>query len=411
MSFDVVLKKYNRMRQHVAKESTEAPYSFVSKRLKAVQTLFHKWLDIYELYAKGYMKELFTWSVPVAILSLDEFDRVLENRTPKVFRANIPPEAYVLVDDLFTSVGRGSDLYILVEGDSFEKKSVYAEVNTESLKNLTKPVSTGTEIDKVLRHIQNNDINMFYYERAEYDNALSWPLLLHECLHYLYYTEGLNQLEKHFPSVSWVQEALIDIYVTNFFGPAYATSLATYLYRHPHEEAISYPDFAVRLYISSLYLSKLKEMERLPESTIYPVKEASEYIEKVLNQHESRVKAVKKDADAIVEKTERPINEIISNKTRPFVDFMKEIEFKRKERVKVPGKEYLRKEMLSVSDVLEYYKRGIPAAADPRVLFNSFISKRYLMDGLNMLFVKESLKKWFVRKAWVRTELGVESKS
>ncbi len=411
MSFDVILQKYDRWRQHVSKESTEAPYSFVIKRLKGVQALFHKWLDIYELYAKGYKKELFTWSVPIVLLSLDMFDRVLEDRAPKMFRANIPPEAYILVDDLFTNLRRSSDLYIIAEGDSFEKKSVYTEVYSESLKNLTKPVSTSTLIDEVLKHIRQNDIAIFYYERAEYDNALSWPLLLHECLHYLYFTEDLNQLEKHFPSVSWIQEALIDIYVTNFFGPAYATSLATYLYRHPHEEAISYPDFAGRLYISSLYLSKLKEMRELPASTKDQVKEASEYIEKVLNQHESRVKTVKKDADAIVEKTERPIDEIMSRKTQPYVDFMKEIELRRKKRVKIAEKDYLRKEVLSVSDVLEYYKHGIPAAADPRVLFNSFISKRFLMDRLNILFVKESLKKWYVEKAWVRTEQEVVSKS
>jgi len=411
LSFDAVLKKYDRIRQRIAEESTEAAYSFVSKRLKAAQALFNKWLDIYELYARGYATELLTFSYPAAILSLDEFDRVLEDRRPKVFGANISSEAYVLVDDLFANLGYDSDLYVLAEGDSFEKKSVYTEVNTESLKNLTKPVSKKTEIEKTLKHIQNRDISFFYYDGKEYDNALAWPLLLHECLHYLYYTQGLHQLQKRFASVSWAQEALIDIYVTNFFGPAYAVSLANYLYRRPHEAAISYPDFAVRLYISSLYLSKLEEMEKLPESTKHPVKEASDYIKKVLNQYEGRVSAFKKDADEIVEETNRPINEIISKKTQPFVDFVRQTEFERKEAYKVLEKKYLRKEVLSISDVLEYYENGLPVAADPRILFNSFISRKYLMDELSMLFFKESLKKWYVKKAWVRSELDVKSKS
>lgn len=411
MSFDVVFKKYARIRQHIARQSTEAPYSFVAERLRRSKKLFVKWLDIYQLYAKGYRQELLSWSAPAAILSLDMFDRVLEDRIPKVFRASIPPEVYVLIDDLFTNLNRSQDLYVLAEGDTFEEKTVYREIYTESLKNLTTPESNKIQIDKVLEHIRDNDIGIFYYERAEYDNALSWPLLLHECLHYLYYNEGLNDLEKLFPSVSWIQEALIDIYMTNFFGPAYATSLATYLYRHPHEAAISYPDFAVRLYISSLYLLKLKEMEKLPEPTRQHVKEASGYIDRVLDQHESRVQAVKKDADAIVEKTERPVGEIMSKKTQPFVDFIHEMELGKKEIVNIAEKEYLRKEVLSVSDVLEYYEQGIPVAADPRVLFNSFISKKYLMDELNVLFVKESLKKWYVKKAWVRTETEVKLKS
>jgi len=405
LSFDVVFKAYDRVRAHVKRQPTNAAYDFVTRRLQRMQHLFLKWLDVYELYAKGYQNEMITWSRPYVIWDLSVFGNVVEESLPDVFEARIPKEVYVLLDDLFTQLYHGSDFYILANGDSFEEKSVYDEIYGRSLKHLTapRPMKPSGEIDNVLKSIKNQDMVIFYYDRGQYDNAISWPLLVHECLHWLYGYEGLNTLETKCPKESWIDEVLIDIYVTNFFGPAYATSLASYLYSHPHEETITHPHFAVRLYTSAKYLNDLAMVPKsLPSPLDTQITDAIRYIDTVQERQAEVIQEVKDKVDQIYQVTKQPVEQLLRRKTKPFTAFIQDIEKQRDEILKFPKEQFPEKQILSIDDVLRYYKIGIPIAASPRVLFNAFISTEYLEKGVDALFVKESLKKWYVREFWNR---------
>jgi hypothetical protein len=404
LSFEVVFKTYSRIREHVREQPTQAAYDFVTQRLQRVNSLFQRWLDVYELYARGYQKEILSWSTQFEIWHLSVCGNVIEEMLSDIFEAKIPKEVYILLDHAFTELNHGFDFYALVEGDTFRQRSIYDEIYGRSLKNLSPPRPIKTqEIDAVLNPIKENDAIIFYYERGEYDNALSWPLLIHECLHWFYRREKLNSLEDRCPKVTWIEEVLIDIYVTEFFGPAYAASLASYLYLHPHEEAVTHPHFAIRLYTSSRYLYDLRELkESLPPPINMQVNETLEYIKKVQDQHKEVIEEVSKDIDRIYDLAKLPIQRLIAEKTQSFTALIRNIEQERQNTIKLPAEEFPERQTFSIDDVQRYYELGIPVAANPRVLFNSFISEKYLEKGVSTIFVKESLKKWHVREFWKR---------
>lgn len=404
MSFPAVFKAYSRIREHVKKQPTQVAYKFVTHRLQRARNLFQRWLDVYDLYAQGYQKDILSWSAQFEIWHLSVCGNVIEETLADVFEAKIPKEVYILLNHVLTELNHGSDFYVLVDGDTFKQKSIYDVIYGRSLKNLSPPRPIkSSEIDAVLNPIKERDAIIFYYDRSEYDNALSWPLLIHECLHWFYRMEKINSLEAMGPKVTWIEEALIDIYVTEFFGPAYATSLASYLYLHPHEEAVTHPHFAVRLYTSSKYLHELTELKQsLPPPINTQVVEALEYIKEVQERNREVIEEVSKDIDRIYELTKRPIQKLIAEKTQPFTVLIRNIEQERKNTMKLPVEEFPEGQIFSIDDVQRYYRRGIPVAANPRVLFNSFISNEYLRKGVNTLFVKESLKKWYVRESWKR---------
>lgn len=404
MSFDAIFKTYSRIREHVKKQPTNVAYRFVTYRLQTAQNLFQRWLDVYELYAKGYQKEILSWSTQFEIWHLSVCGNVIEEALPSVFEVKIPKEVYILLNHVLTQLNHGSDFYVLVDGDAFKQKSFYDVIYGRSLKNLSPPRPIKSkEIVDVLSPIKEKNTIIFYYDRSEYDNALSWPLLIHECLHWFYRMEKINTLEAMCPKVTWIEEALIDIYVTEFFGPAYATSLASYLYLHPHEEAMTHPHFAVRLYTSSKYLHELGELkERLPAPINTQVVEALEYIEEVQDRNREVIEEVSKDIDRIYELTKRPIQRLIAKKTQPFTALIRNIEQERQNTIKLPVEEFPESQIFSIDDVQRYHKLGVPVSANPRVLFNSFISKEHLRKGVDTLFVKESLKKWYVREFWKR---------
>lgn len=353
MSFDTVFKTYSRIRGHVKKQPTEVPYSFVTDRLLRVQKLFDKWLDIYELYAKGYQKELLSWSSQYEIWHLSICGNVIEETLPKVFETKIPKEVYILLNQVLTDLNHASCFYVVVEDNAFKQRSIYDEIYGRSLKNLTAPRPIKpADLETILSFIKRNDAVVFYYDRGEYDNALSWPLLIHECLHWFYSTEGIRSLEAKCPAVSWIAEALVDIYVTKLFGPAYTTSLASYLYLHPHEEAITHPHFAVRLYASSRYLYELTEFQdALPSPINTQVVEARGYIDNVLKRNEEEVEAVSKDIDRIYEETKKPIQKMIARKTQPFSVFIRNNEQERRNAMNSQAEEFPKRQIFNISDV------------------------------------------------------------
>jgi hypothetical protein len=402
LSFDVVFETYKRTEAHIKKQPIKVPYKFVMERREKACKLFEFWLNVYKLFAEGYKKEILTWSTPYVVQNLSIFGNILEEKLVDVFQAKIPVEIYILLHATLGDFKPYSDFYIVAEGDSFEERSIYDEIYKQSLKKLHAPRPVERhQFEQMLCKIQENDMALLYYERGQYDNALSWPLLIHEGLHWLYNNVGLKSFEEKFPNRSpWINEVLIDMYVTNLFGPAYATSLASYLYRYPHEETLSHPHFIVRLYTCSKYLADLTHIASLPMPLKNDVHDAINYIEQVQNRHEDIVKEIGEQVDQIYNKACEFITRLISGKTKPFTSFIQDIELEKEKVPQWSPKEYPTKEVFSISDVQLYYELGIPIAAHPKVLFNSFISKQYLTGGVNTLFIKESLKKWYINKIW-----------
>ena len=403
MSFDVVYDTFKRTRLHVKQQLTVSAYQFVTERLKRACELFQTWLDVYELLAGGYQQEVLTWSKPYVIQSLSMAGSTLEETLIDIFQAKIPAEIYILLQSIFRELNHSSDFYVVAEGECFEQKSIYGEMYNHSLKNLhvPRPIKESEELAQLLGSMKEKNTALLYYERGQYDNALSWPLLIHECLHWLYVSEGLGSVEKKLSDKPrWIEEVLIDMFITNLLGPAYAVSLASYLYRYPHEETLSHPHFIVRLYTCSKYLNDLAQSKGLPPPMDKEIYDALDYIKQVQDRHEDIVKEIQEQVNKIYDKTRDAVIRKISRKTKTFTSFIQNVERERERISHISSKAYPKKQVFSIKDVQRYCDLGIPIAAHPKVLFNSFISKEWVTKGVNTLFVKESLKKWFVRGTW-----------
>ena len=113
---------------------------------------------------------------------------------------------------------------------------------------------------------------------------------------------------------------------------------------------------------------------------------------------------VQEKVEAVYNNAEQGIIDVISEKTKTFSEFLTENDKERIRIHKVGGFEYVERQIFSISDVSEYFKAGIPVAADPRVVFNAFISgksREMSRDPRLRTFIIESLKKWHVKNAWL----------
>ena len=402
MSIKAVFSGYTRINQHIEETEFRVAYNKTFERLNTAKELYRKWLDLYREYANGYSQELLVLaSVPV-IRMLSFNGVVLEDSFFKIYDSKIPSEAYLLIDDMFSNFGHDYVSYVLVQGDAFAESSIHNEVE-KATRRLSSPGSkeTRSTIDIIKREIRNRDTLLIYYERSQYDNPLSWPLLLHEGFHHIYHDEQLNTLEKKCPDVPWIQEALIDMYMTHFFGPVYTASTANYLMRFPHLASFSHPHFIARLYSSLLYLTGLMDCKELPVRISTAVSETFNYVNLVWNQYRKQETEVQEEVGKIYNTVETDLADLISRKTQSFLDLLLNVE---KDRLEVFDKsieeDYIENEIFNIEDVLDFYEKKIPIAANPRILFNSFISSRFLVEGVSRNFVTESLKKWYMRKVW-----------
>ena len=405
MSFDIVFDNFARCKAHIKEVSLDVPYEFQLYSLERVKTLFLNWLEVYKAYASGYRNELLKRTSRYVIRMLSSFTDTLEGRVREVFEARIPDEAYILVKEFYKQLGTRPVTFVLAEGTLFEQTSILTQLS-ETIDRLSepRPVQKAATIDLLMRQIQTNDVPVVYYEQGQYDNVLSWPLLLHEAFHHLYTSERLDRLVKDCPEVSWLEEALIDIYIVNYFGPAYALSLATYLQRFPHVKTVSHPSFAARIFIALQYLTKVTKENTLPSPVSDRTSDVFDYLMKVWNQHkEVDTATVQEEVEAVYNAAEQRVINVLSEKTQPFSEFLTKNEKERKTIHKKGGYQYVEKQVLSVSDVLEYFEAGIPVAADPRVLFNAFISHKSqerMLDSPLRIFIIQSLKKWHIKNAW-----------
>jgi hypothetical protein len=406
MSFSVVFDNYKRTEEHLRKPRPEAPYGFVEDSLQRANALFLKWLNVYREYAQGYSKEPLSRTMHLLVRLLSSYGDTLEKKFRETFEARIPKEAYILLNELLSQLGHHDVTFILAEGSLFEQTSIYTELH-ETLNSMSypRPLSGSAKIDIEIRGIKNQDIVVIYYEHGQYDNVVAWPLLLHEAFHHVYDVEKLSRLARDWSDVSWLQEALIDIYMTNYFGPAYAMSLATYLQRFPYGESISHPSFSARIFIALQYLTKLQKENRLPSAVARHISDVFTYLKKVWNQHRGlNLTDVEELVEKVYNSVENDVKAVISEKTSTFEDFLLDTVAARQKIPKAIDVYYPEKEIPSVSDVIEYFEDGIPIAVEPRILFNSFLSERYQKisaDPALRIFVIESLKKWHLRKAWL----------
>lgn len=405
MAFDIVFDSFARSEAHIKEVSLDVPYRFQLQSLERVRDLFLRWLDLYKAYAKGYSAELLTRTTRYVIRMLSSFTDDLGVKVREVFEARIPNEAYILVNEIFRQLGRGSITFVLAEGSLFEQTSIFRELSeTINKMSVPRPVRGIANIDIIMRDIQTRNVPVIYYEQGQYDNVLAWPLLLHEACHYLYTYERLDRLTKGCPKVSWLEEALIDTYIVNYFGPAYALSLATYLQRFPHEKTVSHPSFVARIFIALRYLVKMQEENRLPLPVKRNTSDVFEYLNKVWSEHkEIDTAQVQEQVGTVYDAAEQRVIDVISEKTQPFSEFLTKNEEKRKRVHKRGGFHFIENQVLSVRDVQDYFEAGIPVATDPRILFNAFTSRRsqeMTRDPRLRIFIVESLKKWHIRNAW-----------
>ena len=413
MSFDVVFDNFVRSETHIKEVSLDIPYRFQLRSLERVKELFLRWLDVYKAYANGYRNELLTKTSRYVIRMLSSFTDTLEGKVREVFEARIPNEAYILVNDLFEQLGPRPITFVLAEGTLFEQTSIFRQLSeTIDKMSAPRPAQGTANIDINMRDIQSRDVPVLYYEQGQYDNVLAWPLLLHEAFHYLYTYERLDRLAKDCPKVSWLEEALIDMYIVNYFGPAYALSLATYLQRFPHEKTVSHPSFVARIFIALQYLVKVKKENKLPSPVSYHTSDVFEYLKKVWSQQkEADTAQVQEQVETVYNAAEQRVIDVISEKAQPFSKFLTTNEEQRKTMHARGGFEYVENQVLSVGDVLEYFEAGIPVAADPRILFNTFTSRKsqeMIHDPRLRTFIVESLKKWHIKNAWSAAKASVQ---
>jgi len=410
MSFDAVFREYDMREESVRKTLPNTPYAFVNGTLERTNSLLLRWLSVYREFAKGYSQELLTRTSYYVIRWLSSAGDIVEKKLREIFDAKMPLEAYILLKDFCTNIGYADINFVLAEGSYFEQSSVYSELS-ETLSSLSSPRSAtaSSRIQFILKEIQKKDIFIVYYERGQFNNVLCWPLLLHEVFHPIYDMENLHRLSKNCPPVSWLNEALIDLYITNFFGPAYAISLASYIQRFPSEVSISHPSFSSRIFIALRYLTKLQNESQLPAPISSQLSDVFLYLQNIWDKHRTiNAKDVQDSVETIFDNTEEDIKRIIAEKkTTPFVDFLLETEKKRKKAFKSTDADFIEKETPSISDVVEYFRHGIPIAADPRILFNAFMSRAYqemaIRPALN-IFITESLKKWHIKNAWLKAQ-------
>lgn len=405
MSFDVVLESFARTEAHIKEVPLDIPYGFQLQALDRAKELYLVWLDVYKTYANGYRSELLPRTRRYVIRMLNSFGDKLEGNVREVLEARIPNEAYILVNEFFKQLGHKLVTFVLAEGSSFEQTSIFKLISDRLNKlGAPRPVRASSSIEVYMRKIQNRDIPVIYYEQGQYDNVHSWPLLLHEAFHYVFAVERLDRLSKDCPKVSWLEEALIDMYIVNYFGPAYALSLATYLQGCPHETTFSHPSFTARIFIVLQYLAKMKKDNKLPLLSGH-ISDLFDYLLKVWNEYKKvDTTQVQEEVEAVYNNAQQGIKDVISEKTQTFSEFLTENEKERRKIHGLGGFEYVEKQVLSISDVWEYFKAGIPVAADPRIVFNAFISRKsreMIRDPRLRAFIIESLKKWHVKNAWL----------
>ncbi len=389
MSFQEISLIFNKIKGHIDDSSltdSQKAYPSIRNRLQEVRRLYLSWIDVYEEYRRGFEKEKLTVALYPVARFLSSLGYGLENSFFEVVHSRIPVEVHFLVSYCYNQF-QCPNRFVLAEGRIFETDTVFGEISAE-LKRLPAPEPHGTQARTLLTEIQSRDYTKISYESVMFDSALTWPLLLHEAFHEIYEKNKLAQVHKSVISDNWVTEVIIDLYSAMFFGPVYAVSLAKYHERFPSGGSISHPSQGARLYgLLQLLGDALKDKKNFSEN-IQQIMDRSFRVVNDIWSHYRREKLEIQDK----------VQEVYESAKPAVVDFHHSKGLKTFDELVAAKSPENRSAEIDV--VSQYLKDRIPAACDPRVLFNVLM----LADtDIKYQYVAESLKKWHVWEGWSRT--------
>lgn len=398
MSTELILEDLNRTREHILNTKKIFPYPFINEKLEKARNLYLKWLGMYidecERLQSIHLKISESEN---HIRFLSHRNQLIRNYFNEVFAGNIPDEAYILVDFFYKLTGHQDISYALTKRLGFSQSSIYEEalIAEEGVKHISPE-----RVDAELRIIQNNDCIKLCYSQYEIEDPLSWLLLFHECLHSIYSEEKFSILfENELPlKKPWVKEAIIDYLSMKMLGPSYVVALADHLAKFPHivkiEEA-SHPDPAARLYEGILYLKDLPEKtSQFPKEISNGLQSIYGNIEKMWAVIKHRAIGMQDEVELIFKHAEMLFNKYDKEwkkdkKFEKFEDFFLHFENNQKENMS-----------LSLDEIFEYYKIGIPVGVDPRIMFTLLAISKEMPQEKRLLFARESLKKFYITSVW-----------
>jgi hypothetical protein len=361
--------------------------------MEDVRKLYLNRIDVYEEYRRGFEKEKLTVALYPVARFLSSLGYGLENNFFEVVHSRIPIEVYFLVDFFYDSFQCQSK-FVLAEGRIFETDTVHDEISAE-LKRLPAPEPHGTQAKTLLTSIQSNNYTKISYESIMFDSALTWPLLLHEVFHDVYERNKLDDAHRSLITEDWVREVIIDLYSAMFLGPVYAVSLAKYHERFPSGGSLSHPGQSSRLYGLLQLLGNLVDGKADFPETVQQISARSfKIVNDIWLRYRKEKQEVQDRVQDIYEKVKQSATDFHHKKNlKPFV------EVARLGGVNGQGEGF--------DAVARYLNAGIPAAVDPRVLFNALVIRE---DNVGYNYVSESIKKWYLSEKWARSLIELKSK-
>ncbi len=362
------------------------PYPVSRRNFDIAKTSLLHWLDICERLMEGYeqattggtlIEFLPEMSAPWIRAWLSKTVNSVEAWFNLILNPRIAIEAELLIHELLCTFDADKESFSLIPASGFKRKRI-----SEVMKESSPPKIPGSngftyEVDKHIDTIAK-DIHLILFEESQYDNILTWPNLLHEALHIIFdVKDWARELKGLSMNESLLQELLIDIVCTRYFGPAYSLSLAIQCERFPYGESRFYPNMGPRL------LGQVKSLEYLlqTEGNIYEdaIDFASKY---VMKAHQAMPKSDVPTVDDTY-KAVTKINEKIINKLLPETNYTEGL-------------------VSDIAKIRKLYKIRIPVAATPRTLFNAFIDDEFIESPPSADYIALSLKKWYVFAEWSR---------
>lgn len=407
MSFVSICDEFKLIRERLKTSfSNQASYPSISKRFQEIAITYEKVFDIFGVYCTELDKRnLPTNSRRLWIRALSDEQVDLDDSIEKIIKSNMPDESYLLLTSFFDGFKIKNLKYVISAGKAFESSSISkdAEKKIAKLQKAFPKVSAAKEL---LHSIVENDFYKLYYPAIEARRPSSWIILFHEATHQIFERIGLQQIlddyESHTKS-RWMREVLIDGIIMHYFGPSYTISLADFFKRFPHEHSEDHPHVSVRLYNCKSYLEHLsKELTTHNNATYTQLKSridvAFKHVETIWKEFSHNEKETQEEAEKLIlfatPRFQHYTHELFS-------DFLKRYD---NELTSEPN-------ALTIDTIFKYYDDEIPVAVDPRLVFCIFLDEENTKRSKNLLFVKESIKRWFLNDRWrtIKKQRGNES--
>ncbi len=386
--FQEISKTFEKIRGHIESyelSDTQRVYPAIRTRLDQVRSLYLDWIAVYEEYRTGFEKANLTRALYPVARFLSSLGTGVEGSFFEVVKARVPIEVYFLVQYFYQEF-KCDNNFVLAEGAEFESDTIFGEISRE-LERLNAPRPHGTQAETFLKKIDNGNYTKIYYDSVMYDSPLTWPLLLHEVFHDIYQKDNIAGILKLPFTESWIPEVVIDLYAAMFFGPVFAVSLAKYHGRFPVRGGLlSHPSQGPRLYgLLQLLGDMTGEKRDFPETVRKIIEDSFKTVSDIWSHY-------RKDERDVQDR----VREVYERVRGPAAEFHKSKGLKTFEEYSKLGGESLGKDFERVASYLDL---GIPAAVDPRVLFNALVMSKREPE---YEYVGESLRKWRLSEIWAQ---------